>query len=305
MKSIKLCLPFTFELAGIFLTSSEYFFSFCSIFLSIIFSVILFFSFNFFCTFFNEFSISSLSFFKFLTISLSVWVPRFFFFGPLYSFWVAMSRELGALNRANYERASNNNKRRSAEAPVNEAERQKQKAELTRLFFFKIEFWRANDLIKTILNFSVYKSLQKAKLDGWINITREIIKEKRTNPGPTMLQPPRLRSQLDAKTIFFSIFTNNLLDHFVDAANSNAQITLDGKSGPKPQFIRRDIVGYIQLIIKTSASGLKKWKPLVRDPTRSWGIARKKMESLSKYFGFSPETVSRMFNKGLQKFFVV
>ena len=148
--------------------------------------------------------------------------------------------------------------------------------------------------------FSLYKSLQNAKLAGWENITLDIISLKELRPGVTKLIAPRTRGNLTRKTMFFKIISPNFLDLVVAATNAQAAKAHENTQGPTPKFTRDDIVGYIQMIILACATGAQKWNEFVRNKERVGGLAQRKMESLTKYFSYTPEEICPSFNEGLQ-----
>jgi hypothetical protein len=143
--------------------------------------------------------------------------------------------------------------------------------------------------------------MQAAKLAGWVNITNEVITEKSLAPGVTTLNPPRTRQNLTSKVIFLTIISKKFLQHCATAASSQARLEHEGKPGIPPTFNEDDILGFVQMIVMACATGVKKWADFVRDPKRKGGLTRRKMESLSKYFGFAPEELIPTFNEALQK----
>jgi hypothetical protein len=148
--------------------------------------------------------------------------------------------------------------------------------------------------------FSLHELLQKAKSEGWRNVTDFTITLKEESVGVTELKNPGLRSQVQPKTIFLRILSNEFLQCVVDSLNSQLAAKGAHKPGPKGRFVIKDVVEYVAMILEVCGARHELWDEYMGDPNRIIGMTDSRYKQLRKHFNLNVNEMMTHFNAGLK-----
>jgi hypothetical protein len=136
--------------------------------------------------------------------------------------------------------------------------------------------------------------MDDAKSNNWKNITQYTLNLTLPYVNVTELNNPGLRSQVNPVTIFYRLFSKQIISLIREHTQTSAKMN----GNDDVSFSEDDIVQFIALLISACALRIRNFKDYVRDQARV-GISCYKYKQMRKYLMFQTSELFQLFNENL------
>lgn len=143
--------------------------------------------------------------------------------------------------------------------------------------------------------------MEKAKEEGWVNVSDFALVPKGNFTDVTQLKSPGLRSHVTPSAIFRRIISDDFLRVLEKGANAHVKSSSLGSPGPRPSFTTNDFQKLVCMILDVIGQKIEEWEIYLRDPDRTIGLTVNTYKDLRKHLEFSFEDLTNTFNQGVKE----
>jgi len=151
-----------------------------------------------------------------------------------------------------------------------------------------------------ILFLRLRRAYEKVTADHWLNVTQEDLIGNDLIQGGSTLIPPGTRNGTTPAKIFWKIFSDELLDHIVEASNANARTQHANKRGRPSTVDKEDIRKLIAMQVDICAYGYDNFTEYLRSPNENIGLSQREYERVRHVLDFNTEEFFNLFNVALK-----
>jgi len=149
-------------------------------------------------------------------------------------------------------------------------------------------------------SFELRRAYEKVTADHWLNVTQEDLIGNDLIQGGSTLIPPGTRNGTTPAKIFWKIFSDELLDHIVEASNANARTQHANKRGRPSTVDKEDIRKLIAMQVDICAYGYDNFTEYLRSPNENIGLSQREYERVRHVLDFNTEEFFNLFNVALK-----
>lgn len=151
----------------------------------------------------------------------------------------------------------------------------------------------------------LFERMEKAKEEGWTNVTDLPLVPRIEFSDVTQLNNPARRSGVTLLSIFKRILSGRFVEVLVSGVKAKEVLKREGKRGPGLNFHEDDVFGLVAMILDICGRQVHQFRDYVRDPERRVGLSANRYEDLKAHLDFNMEDLISAFNDSLKESIVV